>query len=73
MLFQLFSLFVFIFGQDEETRKNKGPRGFSAKNRQNSILTNSAPRFVVVLQIALLAITVLKSDTGCLTNFELTS
>jgi len=30
--------------QDEETRKNKGPRGFSAKNRQNSILTNSAPR-----------------------------
>jgi len=30
--------------QDEETRKNKGPRGFAAKNRNNSILHNSAPR-----------------------------
>jgi len=29
--------------QDEETRKSKGPRGFSAKNRSNSILSNSAP------------------------------
>ena len=34
--------------EDEETRKNKGPRGFAAKNRNNSILHNSAPRKLVL-------------------------
>eukprot|EP00088_Acartia_fossae_P063516 TRINITY_DN7750_c0_g1_i1.p1 TRINITY_DN7750_c0_g1~~TRINITY_DN7750_c0_g1_i1.p1 ORF type:complete len:399 (+),score=69.71 TRINITY_DN7750_c0_g1_i1:41-1237(+) len=29
---------------DEESRKAKGPRGFAAKNRNNSILHNAAPR-----------------------------
>jgi len=30
--------------QDEEARKSKAPRGFAAKNRNNSILHNAAPR-----------------------------
>lgn len=30
--------------KDEEARLCKGPRGFAAKNRNNSILNNSAPR-----------------------------
>jgi len=30
--------------EDEEARKSKAPRGFAAKNRNNSILQNAAPR-----------------------------
>ena len=30
--------------KDEEARKSKAPRGFAAKNRNNSILQNAAPR-----------------------------
>ena len=33
-----------LYLQDEEARLCKGPRGFAAKNRNNSILNNSAPR-----------------------------